>query len=88
MGRQFQDEVYVVANDADPKKSRGVSASDLRQHSSQEGSRSGMDEREPTECRPREERIETNGHRPNVPANAAFRGIVIRRNGPSLRRVP
>jgi len=44
MGRQLQDEMYVVAHDPDPENSRCVSVSDLRKDASQKLRSPGMDE--------------------------------------------
>ena len=44
MGRQLQDEMYVVAHDPDPENSRCVSVSDLGENPSQKLRSSGMDE--------------------------------------------
>ena len=44
MGRQFQDEMYVVAHDTHPENSRGVPVSYLREDASQKPRSPGMDE--------------------------------------------
>ena len=42
---QFEDEMYVVTHDPDPKNSRGVPVSDLREQAPQKRSGASVDER-------------------------------------------
>ncbi len=62
-GRQLQDQMQVVPNDSHLDDSSAVPASDLRQGATQERGGARVDERQPTKGRPRQERIQADGHR-------------------------